>query len=215
MPASKRPASLRSDPSLAKRQRLTHSTGKKVKSDISHQKARHVHHARSPSDSDNSASEEVFVEDDDDDRSPAPDQGHSLGDHVTSTIIWPLAHRWSLVTKKAHVAQRLLTHQRRAAKPHSALLADAKRAWSLARQKTLSKEERASHIASLMEIVRGMIQDIVFKHDASRIVQTIIKRGSQPQRDEVATELRGRFKDLVENKYSKVRGPHGVQLGGS
>jgi len=110
------------------------------------------------------------------------------------------------VTKNAHTAQRVLTQQRRAAKPHSTLLADAKRAWSLARQNTISKEKRASHIASLMEIVRGKIQDIVFKHDASRIVQTIVKCGKQPQRDEVATELRGRFKELVENKYSKVRG---------
>ena len=55
-----------------------------------------------------------------------------------------------------------------------------------------------------MEIVRGRIQDIVFKHDASRIVQTIVKRGNMKQRNEVATELRGRFKELVENKYSKV-----------
>jgi len=56
-----------------------------------------------------------------------------------------------------------------------------------------------------MGIVRGRIQDIVFKHDASRIVQTIVKRGNAKQRNEVATELRGRFKELVENKYSKVR----------
>lgn len=110
-----------------------------------------------------------------------------------------------LVTKNDHAAQRLLTQQRRAAKPHSKLLTDAKRAWSLARQKTISKEERALHVASLMEIVRGRIQDIVFKHDASRIVQTIVKRGNIKQRNEVATELRGRFKELVENKYSKVR----------
>lgn len=103
------------------------------------------------------------------------------------------------------MAQRQITLQRRAAKPHSALLANAKKAWSRARQKAISKEERTSHITSLMEIVRGMIQDIVFKHDASRIVQTIVKRGNQRQRDEVATELRGRFKELVENKYSKVR----------
>jgi pumilio family protein 6 len=109
------------------------------------------------------------------------------------------------VTKNLHAAQRQLTHQRRAAKPHSALLADAKNAWSRARQKATSKEERTSHINSLMEIVRGKIQDIVFKHDASRIVQTIVKRGNQRQRDEVATELQGRFKELVENKYSKVR----------
>ena len=116
-----------------------------------------------------------------------------------------LLTRWSLVTKNPHAAQRQITHQRRAAKPHSTLLANAKNAWSRARQKAISKEERASHITSLMEIVRGKIQDIVFKHDASRIVQTIVKRGNQRQRDEVATELRGRFKELVENKYSKVR----------
>ncbi|KAI0300132.1 ARM repeat-containing protein [Multifurca ochricompacta] len=105
--------------------------------------------------------------------------------------------------QNAHAAQRLLSHQRRAAKPHAALLADAKRAWSLARQKTISKEDRASYIASLAGIVRGMIQDIIFKHDASRIIQTIVKWGSQSQRSEVATELQGRFKELVESKYSK------------
>ena len=109
------------------------------------------------------------------------------------------------MTKNAHTAQRVLTHQRRAAKPHSALLADAKRTWTLAQQKTISKEERATHITSLMGIVRGMIQDISFKHDASRIVQTIVKWGSQAQRNEVATELQGRFKELAQNKYSKVK----------
>jgi pumilio family protein 6 len=56
-----------------------------------------------------------------------------------------------------------------------------------------------------MEVVRGKIQEIVFKHDASRIVQTIVKRGNMSQRNEVAKELLGRYKELVENKYSKVR----------
>ena len=106
--------------------------------------------------------------------------------------------------KNPHIAQRLLTQQRRAAKKHSALLADAKRAWSLARQKSISKEKRASHVAFLLGIVRGKIQEIVFKHDASRIVQTIVTRGNQRQRSEVASELKGRFKELAEDKYSKV-----------
>ena len=106
--------------------------------------------------------------------------------------------------KQAHAAQRLLTQQRRAAKKHSALLADAKRAWSLAREKSISKEKRASHISSLVGIVHGKIQDIVFKHDASRIVQTIVKWGNQRQRNEVAGELKGRFKELAEDRYSKV-----------
>ncbi|KAH8987788.1 ARM repeat-containing protein [Lactarius akahatsu] len=131
-------------------------------------------------DDDDSASEEELLDEKDHDVQPSI--GHSLG---------PLG------VKNAHTAQRLLTQQRRAAKRHSALLADAKRAWSLARQK------RASHIASLVEIVRGKIQDIVFKHDASRIVQTIVKRGDRRQRSEVASELQGCFKKLAEDRYSK------------
>ncbi|KAI0258545.1 ARM repeat-containing protein [Gloeopeniophorella convolvens] len=106
-------------------------------------------------------------------------------------------------SKESRMTQRALLHQRRASKPHTALLNDAKHAWSLARQKNISQEERASYIASLMTTVRGKIQDIVFKHDASRIIQTIVKWGSQQQRDEVAIELKGRFKDLAESKYSK------------
>ena len=55
-----------------------------------------------------------------------------------------------------------------------------------------------------MAAVRGRVQDVVFKHDASRIIQTLVKYGSQQVRDEVAAELKGRYRDLVQNKYSKV-----------
>ena len=95
--------------------------------------------------------------------------------------------------------------QRRAAKPHSALLTEAKRAWSLARQKNITKEERTKHIHSLMDVVRGKVIDIVFKHDASRIVQTIVKYGGPKERNEIAVELKGKYKELAQNKYSKVR----------
>lgn len=56
-----------------------------------------------------------------------------------------------------------------------------------------------------MDVIRGRVTDIVFKHDASRIVQTVVKYGGQKERDEVASELKDRFKDLAQNKYSKVR----------
>jgi len=56
-----------------------------------------------------------------------------------------------------------------------------------------------------MNIVRGHVKDIVFKHDASRIIQTIVRWGGPAERNEIATELRGSFKDLSESKYSKVR----------
>lgn len=36
-------------------------------------------------------------------------------------------------------------------------------------------------------------------------MQTVIKYGDQKQRDAVAVELKGRYKELAQNKYSKVR----------
>ena len=56
-----------------------------------------------------------------------------------------------------------------------------------------------------MNLVRGHVTDIVFKHDASRIIQTIVRWGGPAERNEIATELKGSYKSLSESKYSKVR----------
>ena len=50
----------------------------------------------------------------------------------------------------------------------------------------------------------GKVKDIVLKHDASRIIQTIVKHGGQRERDQVAGELKGHYKELAQSKYSKV-----------
>lgn len=94
--------------------------------------------------------------------------------------------------------------QRRAAKPHSELLVEAKRAWTLARQKNIDKSAREKHVKTLMNVIRGKVKDIVFKHDASRIVQTVVKYGSQKEREEIAKELSGKYRELSQSKYSKV-----------
>ncbi|KAJ7025570.1 armadillo-type protein [Mycena alexandri] len=105
--------------------------------------------------------------------------------------------------RESHRAQKVLQEQRRAAKPHSTLLADAKRVWSLANAKDVSATDRQKHIQELMTIIRGHVKDIVFKHDASRIVQTVVKHGRQKERDEIAAELKGKYKELAQSKYSK------------
>lgn len=107
-------------------------------------------------------------------------------------------------SREAHKAQKVLQEQRRAAKSHSNLLVDAKRVWSLARQKNIPQAERQKHIADLMKTIRGNVKDIVLKHDASRIVQTAVKYGSQSQRNEIAVELKGKYRELAQSKYSKV-----------
>ncbi|KDQ16608.1 hypothetical protein BOTBODRAFT_30530 [Botryobasidium botryosum FD-172 SS1] len=105
--------------------------------------------------------------------------------------------------RESRKAQRDLQAQRRAAKPHSNLVADAKRVWSQARQLNITKEERNKYVKELMGIVRGKVQDICFKHDSSRIIQTLVKWGGQKERDEIAAELKGRFKELAQSKYAK------------
>ncbi|KAF9043743.1 ARM repeat-containing protein [Hymenopellis radicata] len=108
-----------------------------------------------------------------------------------------------LAVREAHKAQKVVQEQRRAAKPHSSLLTEAKRVWSLARQKNIPTAERQKHIHELMDVIRGKVKDIVLKHDASRIVQTVVKHGKQKERDEIAVELKGKYKELAQNKYSK------------
>ncbi|KAF8884117.1 puf family RNA-binding protein [Infundibulicybe gibba] len=105
--------------------------------------------------------------------------------------------------RESHKAQKILQEQRRAAKPHSDLLTDSKRVWALARQKNIPPAERQKHIHALMDVLRGRVKDVVLKHDASRIVQTAVKWGRQKERDEIAVELKGKYKELAQNKYSK------------
>ncbi|KAJ8076907.1 Pumilio y domain member 6 [Marasmius tenuissimus] len=105
--------------------------------------------------------------------------------------------------RESHKAQKVLQEQRKAAKPHSKLLAEAKRIWALARQKNIPATERQKHVHDLMDVMRGKVKDIVFKHDASRIVQTAVKYGSPAERNAIAEELGGKYKELAQNKYSK------------
>ncbi|KAF7303694.1 PUM-HD domain-containing protein [Mycena indigotica] len=106
-------------------------------------------------------------------------------------------------SKEAHKAQKILHEQRKALKPHSTLLADAKRVWCLANAQNVPPAERQKHIDDLMGVIRGHVKEIVFKHDASRIVQTAVKHGRQKERDEIALELKGSYLALVQSKYSK------------
>ncbi|ELU37467.1 puf family RNA-binding protein [Rhizoctonia solani AG-1 IA] len=115
----------------------------------------------------------------------------------------PLTAKAPKDPQEGHKAQKELQAQRRASKPHSALLVEAKRVWALARKIDIPRAERQKHIEELMNVLRGNVQDIVFKHDASRIVQTLVKYGGQKERDEVAAELKGKYRDLAQNKYGK------------
>lgn len=63
--------------------------------------------------------------------------------------------------------------------------------------------ERKKLVAELLDIVTGQVKDLVFKHDAVRVIQTALKYANLDQRKMIARELRGDYKLLAESKYAK------------
>jgi len=51
--------------------------------------------------------------------------------------------------------------------------------------------------------INQFIIKIIFKHDASRIIQCAIKYGNQSQRSEIAKELKGRYVELSKSVYGR------------
>ncbi|KAG1830439.1 armadillo-type protein [Suillus variegatus] len=134
------------------------------------------------SDDDEDDDEDNFEEEEPEDQEIVPDE----------MIVDGASIRDPNAARESHKVQRVLQEQRRAAKPHSQLLADAKRVWSLARQKSIPSAERQKHVKELMKVTQGKVKDI-----------TVVKYGGQKERDQVAMELKGHYKSLAQSKYSK------------
>ncbi|TIA71756.1 hypothetical protein E3P91_02342 [Wallemia ichthyophaga] len=105
--------------------------------------------------------------------------------------------------KKMHAESKEKAAMRKAHKPHSEIVAQAKVHWEMVRQsKNLTKEERKKHLDSLVDVVTGHVKDVIFKHDASRIIQSIVKHGGRKERELVAHELEGSYLKLAQDKYA-------------
>jgi pumilio homology domain family member 6 len=50
---------------------------------------------------------------------------------------------------------------------------EAKRIWASARQKDTPRAEREKLCKDLAGVVKGKVTEVVFKHDASRMIQTV------------------------------------------
>ncbi|KAG8903928.1 pumilio domain member 6 [Tulasnella sp. 403] len=143
--------------------------------------------------------EEVPRESDSDDQ----DSDEEDGANDDMNIDGPSKVQGTKAPGENHAAQRQANKERRLEKPNGALILEAKMHWEEARQLNITKEERRTHIDNLMAVVKGRVKELVTKHDSSRIIQTLVKFGSQEIRDQVALELRGAYLDLIRSKYSK------------
>jgi pumilio family protein 6 len=99
--------------------------------------------------------------------------------------------------------QKRLATERKQARPLGDVIQKSKKIWEQMRRKDISKDERKKKIEEHQQMIRGHIKDLVFKHDASRVVQTALKYGSKSIREEVAQELKGTYVNLAQSSYGK------------
>lgn len=55
----------------------------------------------------------------------------------------------------------------------------------------------------MMDLITGKVQDIIFKHDMSRIIQSCLKHGNEAQRNIIAGELVGHYLTLSKSMYGR------------
>ncbi|KAI9179666.1 Pumilio y domain member 6 [Blastocladiella emersonii ATCC 22665] len=92
---------------------------------------------------------------------------------------------------------------RKARDPVFPLVQALKKQWEKLRRIDLPEAERTDLMARMMEAVKGNITDLIFKRDASRIVQCMVKYGNEAQRVAIAGELKGRFVELSRSMYGR------------
>ncbi|KAI9928798.1 hypothetical protein ASPWEDRAFT_36586 [Aspergillus wentii DTO 134E9] len=107
-------------------------------------------------------------------------------------------------SRESHIKQKALQQERKAAKPNADIIARSKQLWERLRRKShVPLEERKKLIAELFDIITGRVRDFVFKHDSVRVIQTALKYANVEQRKQIATELKGHYKELAESRYAK------------
>jgi len=107
-------------------------------------------------------------------------------------------------SKETHAKQKALAKERKASKPNADIIQRAKKIWERLRIKSnVPKEERKELLEELYEIITGRVHDLVFKHDSVRTVQCALKYSTLAQRIQIAKELKGSYRQLVESRYAK------------
>ncbi|PVU88622.1 hypothetical protein BB561_005761 [Smittium simulii] len=99
--------------------------------------------------------------------------------------------------------QKLLKEQRKASKPEYQMISTLKKKWEVFRRGDIDTAQRQVVLVEAMLLIKGKIKDVTFKHDCSRIIQSILKRGNMEQRNIIAEELKDSYPSLTNAKYGK------------
>lgn len=79
----------------------------------------------------------------------------------------------------------------------------AKLLWEQLRRADLTDEKRQEVCEELYNLAKGHMQILIFAHDTSRVIQSLVKHGTKEHRDAVFEELKGNLLDILMSKYAK------------
>lgn len=104
-----------------------------------------------------------------------------------------------------HDEQKKLLKERKLQRRSGSEVQQIKSIWERLRVKTppLPKEIREKLCNEIWELSKENFSDFILKHDASRIVQTLVKYSSKERREEIINALKGKYYVLATSSYGK------------
>ncbi|ODV64913.1 Puf family RNA-binding protein [Hyphopichia burtonii NRRL Y-1933] len=104
-----------------------------------------------------------------------------------------------------HAEQRKLLADRKLKRKSGNEVQQIKSLWEKLRVKKPAppKVVRDKLSNEIWELAKDVILDLVMKHDASRVVQTLVKFSSREKREIITKELKGNFYQLATSSYGK------------
>ncbi|CAH0489293.1 unnamed protein product [Peronospora farinosa] len=103
--------------------------------------------------------------------------------------------------KKSFVDQKLAKKQRKMQRPHYEMVTRAKQIWNVIRERDVDKNKRAILVDELYMLVKGKIYDVAAKHDASRVIQSLMQHGKPEHRSQIVLEMKDHLIDLAKMQY--------------
>lgn len=143
------------------------------------------------------------------DDSANEDSEDSLDANVTDEIESTQEQSEASIAKKSEAAakrkeQKQLQKERKLQKTHGKEIEQIKILWEKLREKQgVSADTRSKLMLEIMQLVNGKWRELVFRHDASRVVQTVFKYADKVLRQEITLALKGNYVALAKSAYGK------------
>ncbi|KAI9988739.1 hypothetical protein PInf_022274 [Phytophthora infestans] len=103
--------------------------------------------------------------------------------------------------KKSFMDQKLAKKQRKMQRPHYEMVTRAKQIWNVIRERDVDKNKRATLVDELYTLVKGKIYDVAAKHDASRVIQSLMQHGKPEHRSQIVLEMKEHLVEVCKMQY--------------